>query len=348
MPKFCLTLVGLLAVLTAAMALAQTVEEFGIQRLPSVNLMPSVSPSQDIPQIAGEKPITDAPPENLPDNASTSPEPVANEKLGTGEPIKLDGLSEVPPVASLDSFLGYRYMTSSLDWIPGNGDQFGILSLEWDRYVKSGVNNGLGIGLGFHWFSGPVQTDMPPRVYDFSIGYQLRKQLGPVAFDVATSVLAASDFNGNAHKGILFPSHGVVFLSFRPEFDLVFGVDYLDRGDVKLLPVAGLIWKPNPGMRIELVFPLPRAVYQLTERYRIYLEGDLGGGTWAIQRATLLDDLATYRDIRICLGVEHVENDGERTAFEVGYLFDRRLEYTSGIGNMNLNDSFILRLVTRF
>ncbi len=134
----------------------------------------------------------------------------------------------------------------------------------------------------------------------------------------------------------------------RPELDLVFGVDYLDRADIKLLPVAGLIWKPNPEMRFELVFPRPRAVFQLTDTYRLYFSGELGGGTWAIDRPTLGDNVATYRDLRACIGLASVEQDGRQSAIEVGYLFDRRLEYTSGIGNMNLDDAVMLRLVTTY
>jgi hypothetical protein len=147
-------------------------------------------------------------------------------------------------------------------------------------------------------------------------------------------------------KGFRYPAHAVGYLTVNPAVDLVFGVDYLDRADIKLLPVAGLIWVPTPEMRFELVFPRPRAVFQLTDRYRLYFAGELGGGTWAIERESMAIDLATYRDLRACVGLEHIHKDGQRSAFEVGYLFDRRLEYTSGIGDMPLNDSVIFRLVT--
>ena len=159
-----------------------------------------------------------------------------------------------------------------------------MFSIVWDHYEKSGINKSFGVGMGFHFLAGPDQTDMPPRVFDFSLAYQIRQRLGPLAFDLAASVMASSDFKGNARKGILFPSHAVGFLSVGPALDLVFGVDYLDRGDIKLLPVAGLIWIPNPDMRFELVFPRPRAVFQLTDRHRLYLAGELGGGSWAIER----------------------------------------------------------------
>jgi len=258
---------------------------------------------------------------------------------------------EPPAVVTLYDFLGYRYMSSSLDWIPGNGDDFGMFSIVCgDHYIKSGINHDIAVGLGFHSLSGPVQTDMPAWVFDFSLGYQIRAEWGPLKFDLATAVLAASDFKGNARQGIRFPSHAVGFLSVAPELDLVFGADYLDRGDVKLLPVAGLIWVPNPVMRFELVFPRPRITFQITDKHRLYVAGELGGGSWAIERTSfdLDDDLATYRDLRVCVGIEDIEKDGARTAFEIDYLFNRRLEYSSGIGDMNLNDAVMLRLVTRY
>ncbi len=126
------------------------------------------------------------------------------------------------------------------------------------------------------------------------------------------------------------------------------GVDFLDRGDVKLLPVAGLIWVPRPDMRFELVFPRPRAVFQVADGYHLYLSGELGGDTWAIERVALGDDLATYRDLRVCIGLERAQDDAAWSAFEIGYLFDRRLDYSSGRGDMHLDDAVMFRLVTWF
>jgi hypothetical protein len=74
----------------------------------------------------------------------------------------------------------------------------------------------------------------------------------------------------------------------------------------------------------------------------------LGGGTWAIERVAEFNDLATYHDLRLCIGLECLEEHGQRSAFEIGYLFDRRLEYSSGIGNMRLDDAVVFRMVTTF
>lgn len=278
------------------------------------------------------------------------PSPNAGEKPPDGELITFEKTVEPGVGASLYDFLGYRYATGGLAWIPGTSADFGIFSIFQDRYIKSGINHDVAVGLGFHSLCGPEQTDMPAWVFDFAIGYQLRQQIGQLKFDLATGVLAASDFKGDSRQGIRFPSHAVGYLSLGPGFDLVFGGDYLDRGDIKFLPVGGFVWVPNASMRFEIVFPRPRVICQITDKHRIYVGGELGGGSWAIERETfdLDSDLATYRDYRVCVGIEDVELNGQRLAFEIGYLFNRRLEYSSGIGDMYLSDAVMLRLITRY
>jgi hypothetical protein len=361
-------LAGLLAVLTATYGPAQTMGQVdnlpydgnlhlsvanGFQRLPPIDGSQAL-PCQYLAPAAGKPPLA-GPPGNLaPAGAEPSLVPPGNTDLPAGEPkidgepIDLKSMTEEPPEPSLYDFWGYRYHSDWLGWIPGGGDQFGMFTLGWDHYVKSGIEQGLGLGAGFCFLSGPNQTDMPAIVYDFSAGYQIRHRLGELAFDLSFSVLAASDFKGCAREGIRYPAHAVGYLTLAEGFDLVFGVDYLDRGDYKLLPVMGVVWVPNDTLRFELVFPRPRIYYQFMDRHRIYVGGELGGGTWAIERESLADDLATYRDLRVCLGIESVEKGGHRCAFEVAYLFDRRLMYTSNLGNMNLNDALMISLVSRY
>ncbi len=316
-------LVGILASLIASSTLAQ-IPEGGVrefeQRVQAADLQPTVAEG----------------PRYLSDDLTT-----------TEVPGEVEAVVEKP--RPLDAFLGYRYASSSIDWIMGDRDQFGMVSLNMgNHYQSSGVTHGVDAGIQIHLLSGPVETDMPARVYDFSIAYQHRDRLGVFGYDAAISVMASSDFEGNSREGIRFPSHAVGFLSVGPTTELVFGVDYLDRGDVKLLPVAGLITLPHPDVRLELIFPRPRVVFQLTDQYRLYAGGELGGGTWAIERATMVDDLATYRDLRLSVGLQYIEDNGHRTAVEIGYLFDRRLEYTSGNGNFSPIDTAMIRLIGSF
>jgi hypothetical protein len=406
MPRFCLTLVGLLTVSTVSHTLAQTAIQPRTQQLPSSGWTPSSappangpawnapSPTPNLPPAnaaangyppantaasnvplatapasypsvyapSASLPPTGAPPNNMPMAGapangaaqtlppappSETPASTAGEKLVNVDPLKISG--STTPAISLTDFFGYRYSENSLDWIPGPAEQFGMFSIVFDHYQKAGFTQGLGIGMSFNFLCGPVETDMPPILYDFSAAYQIRAQLGLLAVDVAGSVLVATDFKGNAGQGLQYPAHAVGYIGVGPALDLVFGVDYVDLGEIKILPVGGLIWKPSPAMRLEAVFPRPRAVFQLTDNYRFYVSGQLGGGSWSIERAdTFDDDLATYRDLRVCIGIEQNEKNGNWSALEAGYLFNRRLEYSSGLGNTPLPDAAILRLVTRY
>jgi hypothetical protein len=286
-------------------------------------------------------------------------------EISAAQAVQLAPGAEPVRASGLRDFWGYRYNQGGIEWIIGNGDQFGMFSWDGGHYQQSGVESGLGVGMDFHWVSGPARTEMPPRLFDFSLAYQCRQQYGPFAYDVAASVMASSDFEGSARRGIRYPAHAVGFLQVCPTAQLVFGVDYLDRGDIKLLPVAGLIWVPRDDVRLEFVFPRPRATFVLppcgwckggtfadgaaqgvmlhSEEHRLYIAGDLGGGTWAVERERMYDDLATYRDLRLCIGLECVDARGARSAIEVGYLFARRLEFTSASGDMPLDDTAMIR-----
>ncbi len=255
---------------------------------------------------------------------------------------------EVVCFKSLDEFFGYRCGENSLDWIFGGGDQFGMFSIASNHYQSPGENSGLSAGLHFHFLDGPERAEMPPRVFDFSLAFQSRKQMGDFSYDVAGSVMASSDFEGSSREGIRFPSHAVGYLRVNPTTELVFGIDYLDRGDLKLLPVGGLIVVPHPNVRLEIVFPRPRAVFRLTDKHRLFVRGELGGGTWAVERYRTVDDLASYRDLRLGIGVETLGSKGHRSIIEIAYLFSRRLEFTSGDGDYAPDDTAMIRLAGVF
>jgi hypothetical protein len=252
------------------------------------------------------------------------------------------------PVAtrSLGDFRGYRVSSAGMSWTLGDGDQFGSFALEANPYLEAGIESGLVLGLGFRFLSGPERTDMPPRVYDFSVGYQTRGQISDLAFDLSTVILAASDFEGSSRDGIRLPAHAVGYLTFTNDIDLVFGVDYLDRDDIHILPVGGLVIRPGADVRIELVFPRPRVEFQLTSDYRLYFRGGLGGGTWAVERDSELDDLASLYELQFGVGLARACGNGGWSALEFVYLFDRKLEYVSGMGDYHIGPTMMIRAAT--
>ncbi len=81
---------------------------------------------------------------------------------------------------------------------------------------------------------------------------------------------------------------------------------------------------------------------------KLYVRGQLGGGSWSIRRPAPYVDVATYEDFRVFVGRSSEGNNDKSTFHEVGYIFNRTLEYRSGIGNMPLRDSIMFRYGTRY
>jgi hypothetical protein len=245
---------------------------------------------------------------------------------------------------------GYKVRQSNTSWLVGNGDDFGMFSLESLTSLQQGKSWNIGTGIGFHFLGGPIQTDMPPRLFDFQIGVEHRKWLSEsFGYDVSAVIGAFSDFEGSAREGVRYPSHAVGYWRWSPAVDVVFGLDYLDRDDYHMLPVAGVILTPWENLRLEVVYPRPRAELWISPKQSIYLAGELGGDTWAVERTPDADDVATYRDLRMLFGVA-TRNAKERTTstFELGYVFARDLSYRSGLGDMELQDTLLVRMSTLY
>jgi hypothetical protein len=271
-------------------------------------------------------------------------------------------LGDGPPPAY--SF-GYNRVKSALTWIPGGDDDFGWLSYESFGGAQMNRLPSLVTGFGVHFLDGPVRTDMPPRLFDFSIGLKDRRLVRPhIGYDIEFRVGAFSDFEGSAEDGVRYPSHAVTFFRFNRRLEFVLGVDYLDRDDIRLLPVAGTIWTPRDWLRVEAVFPRPRLATRIMDSsHWLFLGGELGGGTWAVERnfpAVLqntirFDDNATYRDLRLMFGWESVHEDSLSSSLEVGYVFERRLSYSRDLppilgprGDYEPGDGWMVRMTARY
>lgn len=253
-----------------------------------------------------------------------------------------------PP--SLGNAFGYDTATGGFSWIAEHDNGFGWVSLESFATLPSVIPRGLVTGFGVHFLDGPIVTDMPSRLFDFSIGYQVRQWVAPnVGLDVVARVGAFSDFETSARDGVRFPSHAVTFFRLAPAYELLLGVDVLDRDDISLLPVFGAIWMPSSSLQLDLAFPRPQASLRLGESNAwAYVRGQLGGGTWAIERAAGPADNATYRDVRLLLGVENRNQGTFRSNIELGFLFARELSYRSGIGDVDLDNAIMISLNNAF
>lgn len=257
------------------------------------------------------------------------------------------------PVTSFyepEPFHNYRTDETSLLYMPGDGEQFGWLSYESTPYLGRGYRSGITTALNIHLLSGPQSVALPPRLYDFVLGYQKRARLNDrLSVDLASSIGVYSDFEDSARDGVRFPSHGVGILHYNDRLDLVLGVDYVSRDDYKILPVVGYSWHnpENSAWRIDMVFPRPRLQYTLSDCSRVYLAGLLGGGTWDVEFPDDSNDVLTYRDFRILFGFEQRNDEGNIAGVEMGLVFNREIEFRQRPDQVDLDNAFVLRFTRR-
>jgi hypothetical protein len=208
-------------------------------------------------------------------------------------------------------------------------------------------------GFGMHFFAGPVTTpanmaDLPARTYDAYIDAAWHPQITPwLSANLGVRTGVYTDFNTFTIHSIRIMGRGLGIVTLTPTLQVAAGVVYIDRNLIKLLPAGGIIWRPNPDARYDILFPNPK----LARRYTTlgttdiwwYVAGEYGGGAWTIQRAGGGSDDVDYNDIRVSLGVESFALSGLHGLFEVGYVFNRQIVYRSATPEINPSDTVMLR-----
>lgn len=137
-------------------------------------------------------------------------------------------------------------------------------------------------GFTARFLGGPEQPDVPPRLYDATLEVRHLRQLTErLGMDVAVTPGVYSDFEHSRHAMLRVSGRGLAAWQWRPTTQLVLGVAYFNRGNLKLLPIGGVIWLPNDQWRIEALAPQPRVARRLTlgadREAWAYLAGEVGG-----------------------------------------------------------------------
>lgn len=246
-------------------------------------------------------------------------------------------------------------VTASGGWLASvSGDD--LSSAHFETSIGLGVplgsfDNILGVTPKFRvdWIDAATGLDVPSQLYETGVQFFWRKPITDHwSFMTIVSPGVRSDFTTSDEAFRIF-GLGLFNWQCRPEtLSLSFGAVYLDRADVPLLPALGLTWTPQPTTRLDLRFPESRVSYRLRKNGAdnetwAYLSGGLGGNTWAVTRQSGQTDELSLRDLRLIAGIEHIVDGGGGWFAELGYAFDRRLEYERTSTEISLSDGLILQ-----
>ncbi len=203
-----------------------------------------------------------------------------------------------------------------------------------------------------HYLDGPTGPDLPARVYDASTQFLW---IRPLSDRLTAHVAVTPGYHGDFEQGdadtFRLTGRGMGIWKHSDQWTLVAGVAYLDRSDLSVLPIGGVVWTPNDDWRIEVIAPRPRVARRLAGGYGDagapswwgYVAGEFGGGVWGIERAAGGVDVITMRDYRVLLGLENKMPGRLNSRWEVGYVFGREIEYASATPDFKPDPTLMLR-----
>ncbi|MDG2012787.1 MAG: hypothetical protein P8J33_04745 [Pirellulaceae bacterium] len=204
------------------------------------------------------------------------------------------------------------------------------------------------------WLNGPAFIDVPSFLQGASVDIGWRR-----IFNQKWTFLAGIQpgyYNDRFSNAESFRMGALARLTYQitPEkLSVTLGIADLDQADYGIIPDVGLTWIPNPNTRFDLIFPEPKISRRvghlpyLLEDW-VYTAISFGGGTWAVQRASGLDDVLNLRDFRLTVGFERLLNGGSGFNIEAGYVFTRYMEYQSSKIRYDLPESFMFAAGLRF
>ena len=297
------------------------------------------------------------PPDLLPLAAGAAPKP---DLPVPGDDISGDGISENGPLlppGTRDGVFQKIFFTGT--WLP----QLAGDSLGWGD-LESGVVLGFPLlrrdtpllvtpRFAAHLLEKPDSVDLPDQVYDTSVEFRHLRKFGesPWGMDVAVRLGYYSDFERSADDAFRVTGYGLGAYESSPGTKWVLGAAYLNRANATILPIGGVLIERSPGIRWELIVPRPRVAWRLAgsvadhdERW-FYVAGEFGGGGWSIVRpdSQKLDRLF-YSDYRVLIGYERKIIGGLSRLYEMGYVFNRKLQLDSLANQASLDDTLFLRV----
>lgn len=212
------------------------------------------------------------------------------------------------------------------------------------------LENILGVTPSFRvdWIDASSTMDVPSELFETGVQFFFRKPINDrwSAMAIVRPAIR-SDFTTDDNAFRIFGLGLLTRQCLPGRLSMSFGVVYLDRADLPLLPALGLTWTPTNTAKLDLRFPESRWSQRLQKdgvrsETWAYLSGALGGNTWAVTRESGQTDELSLRDFRLTIGAEKVVDGGGGWFAEIGYAFGRRLEYESG-DEIGLSDGVILR-----
>ena len=201
-------------------------------------------------------------------------------------------------------------------------------------------------GFTSHSWVGPAAIDLPPQLFDLYLDFSTRL-LQRDRFELRGGITPGlyGDFHRIDSKTLQWSGWLYGDFQIGDHWTLAGGVAYVRQLKSSVLPVGGVVYDPGK-VRLEFLFPKPRAIFRMTRDgawdWQLFVTGGYGGGSWSVLLPDESNALLSYSDFRLSAGAEWWTRGRLSGSFECGYVFDRRLS-AFGQDIFRPDDTFFLR-----
>jgi hypothetical protein len=209
-------------------------------------------------------------------------------------------------------------------------------------------------GFAAHFLDGPSDSLVPARLFESWTEFRWLRPIGAKwMFDFAFSPGIYGDYTFINADTWRYQGRGIAIYNWSATMQLIGGLAYLDRDDIKFMPIGGVIWTPNPKWRFEILVPRPKVTNVLSQDGRrtwsTYLAGEFGGNTFSAELPDNTRNVITYSDLRLLGGIERKSAKGHSFYGEIGWVFNRKLDYRdNGVPSFDPVDTMLLRSGTAY
>lgn len=191
--------------------------------------------------------------------------------------------------------------------------------------------------------------ELPSQVYSAYVDFYWTPQMSQrLSAELDFRIGVYSDFQSVGSDAIRPQVYGaLIYRTLNPALAIKGGATYINRADIQVLPVFGVIWTPDQFTCFDITFPNPKLSHYAWRWGNTdvwwYIAGEYGGGSWEINDAG--DALVDINDLRAIAGLEWTGGwVSAKTFIEVGYVFNREVFFSAPPGYvLKLDDTIMVR-----
>lgn len=227
--------------------------------------------------------------------------------------------------------------------IKATDDDIDITSTKFDVTYKLKVAGELPVDIsldvGHADISADTPVDLPSRLESRRFGFSTKfptPWVGDDRFFMGLDIFPTLntdrwDWSSGAFR---VPFRGYLILKESDDLIVIGGVSVRPEYEREVLPVVGLIYRPNDRLSFNFASDDPHISYKLSDATLLRWEFQYAFDEYEVTRGAQEGVVLRYQEISSGFGIEHRFNEAFKGIVSAGGVFNRRLEYKDDVGKV--------------